>query len=271
MRLLPRFAPALGQLLGTLITIAAPHSHGSRAWNLTAAPDRPVMARLRPGLCGRLRRSGSLRPAATAAAGATSPPARQSDPALQRLEGQLAAIDRGRRSRPAPTRSGARGDARAASRPISTALTAQSRRQGCESAGFFSLFGGAAGPAMRAAQHADPADARQSRRMQARPAAPAGRRRTRRSSAAGDRRARAERLRPAIPARRPPSSADSSTAVRRQSRPDLAPDRLRRPRPIARSACAPATAISSRSRSRRRRTVSATTSRPASACVRPPR
>ena len=115
--------------------------------------------------------------------------------------------------------------------------------------------------ARRARPHAEPARAIAGRHHPARLAAPV----------AADR-ARRQRLRPAIPrgrARRPAGRLLRPAVRRRHYLLAAAVGTDGQHLPY-RSACAPATAFISRSRSRPRRIVSATTSRPASACARPP-
>ena len=63
---------------------------------------------------------------------------------------------------PAPTRSGATKTPIAKQQADLDRILAQAKRRGCEGGGFFALFTGQVA-AMRAAQRADPADARQSR------------------------------------------------------------------------------------------------------------
>ena len=92
------------------------------------------------------RRSRPCRRAIRPARSRTAARAEQAaavNPICVRLEGQLAALNRGGADPAAPIRSSATKMPPASSRPISTALSAQAKRRGCES-GFFSLFTGQA-------------------------------------------------------------------------------------------------------------------------------
>ena len=181
--------------------------------------------------------------------------------------------------RPRPSRSASWRRRLAASRPSSIALTQQSRRQGCEASGFFQIFGGGGrseqcGPLNNQISQDRANLARVQNDLQRLQSAGANYERD------GQRRAVLAALvqndcGPQYRAQAAQSRNLFETLFGSGSVPGqpIKPivERRRRLRAIARSACAPATAISSRSRFRPRRTVSATTRRPASACVRLPK
>lgn len=105
-------------------------------------PEFPSLARCRPILaCATLLGAALLGTAAFAQAG--PPPGAAVNPMCPRLEAQLAALDRGGSTDPARDDQIRRyQDAAAKQQAELDRVTAQAKRMGCDSSGFFSLFNG---------------------------------------------------------------------------------------------------------------------------------
>ena len=218
----------------------------------------------------RKRMPPSEQPPGTTGPGGGAPPG---NPMCQRLEGQLALIDRG--GDPAKADQIRRyEDAAAKQQGELDRVTAQAKRMGCDSSGFFSLFSSNSaqcGPVNNQIQQMrGNLDQINNGLAQLRGGGNADRDNQRRSvlTALAQNNCGPQYVHAA---RAPRKAAASSTTCSATTTRRAGPTWARRRRPTKPSAFAPATASISRFPTRRRRAVSPTTSAPASSCARRPR
>src|SRR6476646_6340244 len=198
----------------------------------------------------------------TAAAPALAQAPPPASPACQRLEAQLTALDRGNSDPARAQQIPSAEDAVNRQQVEVDRLVSQSRRMGCESSGFFSIFSNpppACGPLVRQIGQRRSQLERMQNDLERLSGGTTERAAQRQSLLIAARNTARRRSPASVPGSSTTCSATTTaTSIRRG--PWAAPS--------APFACAPATAFISRFPTPPRPTASATTSRPASACVR---